>query len=298
LSTLVFAILWLGSSIGLPTTAQHQHTGHRTAKHNAHSTDDKKMNALMVGMSAAEQKYLRGHLAKMSPSHRPMMMDHMTKMSPKARRKTVQQMMKDGGKGGGMHGAGNRDHHGAHSRSGGHVHPSDQSGGVKSGSTQEPARLAVGARVPDFEVRDLQGRTLRLSDLRKRTKSGIVSLTFWCSFCHSCRDVEKRLDRFAQDYKDQAVVAALDASAGETTAAVTAFAKKTRLTLPILMDAPGKAADLFGVKVTTTTIMIDGQGILRYRGQFLEGDQMRAKDALQAVLAGRPVTVQETSLQG
>ena len=162
----------------------------------------------------------------------------------------------------------------------------------------ETGPLAVGDPVPDFAVRDLQGKTHRLSDLRKQTKSGIVSLTFWCSFCHSCRHVEARLDRFARDHKDQAVVAAIDASAGETAAGVAAFAKKTGLSLPILLDAPGKAADLFGVKVTTTTVVIDGQGILRYRGQFLDREQMLAGDALKAMLAGEPVTRKETPQRG
>jgi peroxiredoxin len=207
----------------------------------------------------------------------------------------VQQMIK----GGGMGGHGKMGDHGAHGKSSGGVSDTKPpSGKVKSGRTQEPVPLAVGDPVPDFAVRDLQGQSHLLSDLRKQTKSGIVSLTFWCSFCDSCRHVEARLDRFARDRKDQAVVAAIDASAGETVAGVAAFAKRTGLSLPILMDAPGKAADLFGVKATTTTVVIDGQGILRYRGQFLDADQMLARDALQAVLAGGPVARKETPQRG
>jgi peroxiredoxin len=189
--------------------------------------------------------------------------------------------------------------HGAHGRShseASHAQPPRDK--RKSGTTQQPVPLAVGEPVPDFEVRDVQGKTHRLSDLRKQTKSGIVSLTFWCSFCHSCRPVEARLDRFARDTKDQAVVTAIDASAGETAAGVAAFARQRGLSLPILMDAPGKAADLFGVQQTTTTVVIDGQGILRYRGQFQDGDQMLAADALKAVLAGEPIVRKETPQRG
>jgi thiol-disulfide isomerase/thioredoxin len=147
-------------------------------------------------------------------------------------------------------------------------------------------------------VRDIEGKSYRLSDLRKQTKSGVVSLTFWCSFCHSCRHVEERLDQFARAYKGQAVVAAVDASAGEEAADVAAFAKQKGLSLPILMDALGKAADLFGVKVTTTTVLVDGQGILRYRGRLLDGDQMHAGDALKSLLAGEPVARKETPQRG
>jgi cytochrome c biogenesis protein CcmG, thiol:disulfide interchange protein DsbE len=177
-------------------------------------------------------------------------------------------------------------------------HNQPSSGKAKGGQPQESLPLAVGDRVPDFAVRDLEGKIYRLSDLRKQTKSGIVSLTFWCSFCHSCRHVEERLDRFAREYKGQAVVAAIDASTGETAEAVAAFAKEKGLSLPILIDSPGKAADLFGVKVTTTTVLVDSQGILRYRGQLLEGDQTHAGDALKSLLAGDPIARKETPQRG
>lgn len=79
---------------------------------------------------------------------------------------------------------------------------------------------------------------------------GLV-LTFWCSFCHSCRHVEEDLDQLAKEYKGKAAVFALDASAGETAEAVAQFAREKGLTLPILLNSDGSVADLFGTKVTT-----------------------------------------------
>jgi peroxiredoxin len=285
-------LTWAGT--GLPA-AEEKHAGHGGTKQSAHGAHDPMMDRMMAGMSAAEKKFIREHMAQMSAAHRKMMMDHMLQMAPAERRKMVQHMMK----GGMRHGHGEMGGHGASGNNhGGTNHSKPPSGKAKSGTTQEPVPLAVGDPVPDFTVRDLQGKTHRLSDLRKQTKSGIVSLTFWCTFCHSCRPVEARLDRFARDHQGQAVVAAIDASAGETVAGVAAFARKKGLSLPILMDAPGKAADLFGVKLTTTTVVIDGQGILRYRGQFVDGDQMLAGDALKAVLAGEPIARKETQQRG
>jgi peroxiredoxin len=289
-------LTWAGT--GLPA-AEDKHAGHGGTKQSAHGAHDPMMDRMMAGMSAAEKQHVRGHMAQMSTAGRKMMMDHMMRMSPAERRKMVQKMMKGGSMGGMMHGHPGMGGHDVRGKSHDGTHHSKlPSSKAESAKTQEPVPLAVGDPVPDFAVRDLQGKTHRLSDLRKQTRSGIVSLTFWCTFCHSCRPVETRLDRFARDHKDQAVVAAIDASAGETAAGVAAFAKKRGLSLPILMDAPGKAADLFGVKVTTTTVVIDGQGILRYRGQFLEGDQMLAGDALNAVLVGEPVTRKETRQRG
>ena len=53
-----------------------------------------------------------------------------------------------------------------------------------------PAELTIGQKVPDFSLRDLDGKTVKLSQLQKDTKKtaqGIVILSFWCSSCPSCR---------------------------------------------------------------------------------------------------------------
>jgi peroxiredoxin/YHS domain-containing protein len=177
-------------------------------------------------------------------------------------------------------------------------HGTSHGAGAGHAPVRAAAGLAIGQKVPEFSVTDVRGKTWTLSDLQKSAPSGVVSLTFWCSFCHSCRHVEGRLDQFARTHRGKAAVVAVDASAGETAERVAAFAKEKGLTLPILLDAAGKTADLFGVSVTTTTVVIDRAGVLRYRGQFAGGRQAFAGEALQAVLAGKPVPQQETPLRG
>jgi thiol-disulfide isomerase/thioredoxin len=141
-----------------------------------------------------------------------------------------------------------------------------------------------------------------LSDLRKdakRTKKGVVVLTFWCSFCGSCRWTEDRVAKLARAYQDQVAVIALDASAGETADKVRAYTKKKGLNLSILLDPTGKTADLFGTEVTTTTMVIDAEGVLRYCGRFDNGgDRAYTEEALKAVLAGKEVKVKTTRHDG
>jgi len=176
-----------------------------------------------------------------------------------------------------------------------HAHP-DRS----QSSRDDGKRIAIGDMVPDFEV-SIAGRKWKLSELRQNkeiTADGTLVLTFWCSFCHSCRHVEKSLDALAQEYRGKVGVIALDASAGETTEGVAEFARARELSLPIALDASGTSADVFGTRVTTTTVVIDKDGLLRYRGQFGDGRHSFALDALQAVLAGKDVPVHETRQKG
>jgi thiol-disulfide isomerase/thioredoxin len=190
----------------------------------------------------------------------------------------------------------------AHSAHGKPAHNHGTSTDTKDdhGTIEKVKMVAIGEKVPDFEV-TIDGKTWKLSELQKNkamTEDGTLVLTFWCSFCHSCRHVEQSLDVLAKKYKQKVGIIALDASAGETTEGVAEFAKKKGLTLPIALDESGTTADIFGTRVTTTTVVIDKNGVLQYRGQFSDRQHDFAADALQAVLAGKDVPLRETRQKG
>lgn len=164
-------------------------------------------------------------------------------------------------------------------------------------AAKEPAKtIAVGEKVPEFSVTDLTGKTCSLSELQKGEKPGKtrpVVLTFWCTTCNSCRTIEQRLDNLARDYRGKAFVAGLDVNTGETSAIVGKFMQMKGQTFPVLFEPAGGLVGRFGAMGTTFTVVIDAQGILRYRGDFSQ-EQAGAEVALAAVLAGREVAVKET----
>jgi len=67
-------------------------------------------------------------------------------------------------------------------------------------STQDTKRLVVGEKVPDFTLSNLAGKIVKLSELQKRTDSGVVCLSFWCTTCHSCRMMDVRFQKLAADW--------------------------------------------------------------------------------------------------
>jgi peroxiredoxin len=167
--------------------------------------------------------------------------------------------------------------------------------------TPSPGAVQVGNKVPDFSVQTLDGKSLKLTELQKdqrQTKKGVVVLSFWCSTCHSCRDVEHLLAKLRTEYEGEVAVFALDANANESGDRVAAFLKKRGLALPVVLDPSGNTADLFGVQRTTTTVVIDGDGVLRYCGQFKQKAGGSAEEALKAVLTGQEVAVKTTPHYG
>lgn len=194
-----------------------------------------------------------------------------------------------------------RREHGDHHDHGNHNHGDHKHGDHHGKVTPSPGAVQVGNKVPDFSVQTLDGKSLKLSELQKdqmQTKKGVVVLSFWCSTCHSCRDVEHLLAKLRNEYEGEAAVLALDANANETGDRVAAFLKKRGLALPVILDPNGRTADLFGVQRTTTTVVIDEDGVLRYCGQFRQKGGGSAEEALKAVLAGNEVAIKTTPHNG
>ncbi|MGC9005953.1 MAG: TlpA family protein disulfide reductase [Sulfurihydrogenibium sp.] len=52
-------------------------------------------------------------------------------------------------------------------------------------------------KAPDFELKDEDGKVVKLSDL----KNDIVVLNFWATTCHSCRKELPDLEKLYQQYK-------------------------------------------------------------------------------------------------
>jgi peroxiredoxin len=198
-----------------------------------------------------------------------------------------------------------REDHGRHDHRGhghkGGEHKDHKHGGHHDNEPAPQGTVKIGDRVPDFSVRTLDGKGVKLTELQKdetRTKNGVVVLSFWCATCHSCRDVEHLLAELSKNYEGQAAVIALDANVDDTAESVAAFVKKNGLEMPVVLDPGGNTADLFGVNRTTTTVVIDGSGVLRYCCQFRQNGGGSAGEALKAVLAGKEVAVKTTSHNG
>ncbi len=159
----------------------------------------------------------------------------------------------------------------------------------------------IGDTVPNFEVRTLKGRKTSLKAIQsdqKNNSSGITVLTFWCSFCGSCRKVDQPLSDLSEKYKGKVAILALDSSAGEEARTISKVLKEKKLQMPVLIDAKGNLADLFGAKMTTTTVVIDANNVVRYWGQFQQSDDALAEQAIEAVLAGKKPVQDNTRERG
>lgn len=153
---------------------------------------------------------------------------------------------------------------------------------------------------PDFELPDLQGRIHRPCDHRGK----IVILNFWSAECpHSARTDGLILD-LLERWNGEVELLSIAANRNESTQMIEESAKARRIPTT-LIDAQHIVADQYGAMTTPHVFVIDGVGILRYRGAVddvtfrrREASQFFLRDAVESLLKGKVPELGETPAYG
>jgi len=173
--------------------------------------------------------------------------------------------------------------------------------------------VTLGGTLPAVSLPDYYGHTFNLADYWNRPPQDssnpqptILVLVFFGINCPRGRVYDDRVNDFYARYAVSGVqVFGIDAYPKETPEEVRVTAAERRIVYPILMDPQGVMIDILGARRTTTTYVIDGKGVLRYRGSF---DNARALDdperipyaerAVEAVLLGQQPVIGDTPASG
>jgi peroxiredoxin len=176
-----------------------------------------------------------------------------------------------------------------------------------------PRKPAIGERVKDFTAKDVSGRTFSLS---KVDSSKVVVLAFLGVDCPLAKLFTPRIVELAGKYASRDVVfVAIDANRQDSISELAAYARRQGISFPILKDLRQTIADRIGATRTPEVIVLDRERTIRYRGRvddqfgFKPPNQAagyhKAKSArndlqlaLDELLAGKPVSVPETKVDG
>lgn len=122
-------------------------------------------------------------------------------------------------------------------------------------------RPMPGYKAPDLSGRDVvTGKEIRLSDL----KGQAVLLNFWATWCGPCQDEMPEMEAFHKEYGDKIRVLAVGADKTDSPEKMAAFGRDYQLTFPLVHNN-GESARAFRALSIPTTLVIDGEGIVRYR---------------------------------
>jgi thiol-disulfide isomerase/thioredoxin len=127
-------------------------------------------------------------------------------------------------------------------------------------------------------------------------------LVFTCNQCPYAKAFQQRLNDIASEYASKGVAFyAINPNddqkfAEETLDNMKARAIAQKYPFPYLKDADSSVARAYGARVTPHVFVVDGKGVLRYRGYIDDSakPEQRSKtgltNALDALLANQPVT--------
>ena len=144
--------------------------------------------------------------------------------------------------------------------------------------TQAVYALEPGSAVSDFELKDIEGKSVKLSDYRGKT----VVLNFWATWCPPCKKEMPDFDLLDKELKKtkDAVLLAVNMTDGkrDTKSKVESFIKENNFGMRVLLDTEGKAAKLYEIRWLPTTLVVDGKGIRRWQvfGETTKEDVLKA----------------------
>src|SRR5216110_1546428 len=120
----------------------------------------------------------------------------------------------------------------------------------------------IGSRLPEFSVKDLQGREISSPDLRGK----VVLIDFWATWCQPCKKempgYQKLLDRYGS--RGFAVVGFKFDTMRDTEDPIL-FAPKLGVHYPLAVATDDLKQKFGGIEGLPTTLLYDREGILRQK---------------------------------
>ncbi|HUQ51175.1 MAG TPA: TlpA disulfide reductase family protein [Gammaproteobacteria bacterium] len=146
-----------------------------------------------------------------------------------------------------------------------------------AGSVSAATQL-LGSEAPDFVLKSLAGKNLRLSEYRGE----VVMLSFWATWCGDCRAQLVELGEMRERYQDAGVellAVSLDQNARQ------AGAMTAEASYPVLHDPAGEVGRLYDVTKMPVMVLIDRGGVVRevFEG-FKRGNEEQYLERVQALL--------------
>jgi peroxiredoxin len=189
--------------------------------------------------------------------------------------------------------------------------------GLRTMAETGPKPLEIGSSAPDFSLPATDGKTYSLKDFDSYK---VLMIVFTCDHCPTAQAYEERIKQLAHDYKSKGVALVaispndpqsvrLDemgyTDLGDSFEEMKIRAKDKQFNFPYLYDGETSAVSMkYGPQATPHVFIFDEQRKLRYSGRIDDGEKPGtakthdARNALDAVLAGKPVAVEKTKTFG
>jgi thiol-disulfide isomerase/thioredoxin len=133
----------------------------------------------------------------------------------------------------------------------------------------------IGSKLPEFKVKDLQGREISSADLRGK----VVLIDFWATWCQPCKNEMPGYQKLLELYgPDGFAVVGFKFDTMKDTEDPIVFAREIGVRYPLAVATDDIKQKFGGVEGLPTTLLYDRQGVLRQKvigfeySQFFEAE--------------------------
>ena len=120
----------------------------------------------------------------------------------------------------------------------------------------------TGDIAPDFSIRQLNGKLIKLSQFKGKKS---VYLVFWNTWCHYCMKKTPKLKAAQNELTDAIQVIAINTGREDSIAEMKEFKRSREINYPLAFDAEQKITNLYNVHGVPTEFIIDINGKIVHR---------------------------------
>lgn len=172
-------------------------------------------------------------------------------------------------------------------------------------ASDSPTGPKIGSPAPDFTLpAAADGKPVALKEMLGKSKA--VAVMFIATKCPISNAYNERMAALGKEYAAKGIAfVGINSNKTELAPETAQHAAKNGFTFPVVKDEGNKVADLYGSLKTPEIFVLDPKGTLVYHGRIDEtADDPKGvkspdlRNALDAILAGKPVPVTETKAFG
>ena len=120
----------------------------------------------------------------------------------------------------------------------------------------------VGQVASDFSLTTLDGNSFKLSEHKGKKP---VYLVFWASWCPSCKAEIPAIKAIHKQLKGEMEIVAINVAVNDSLAKVQRYVDRFEIPYAVAFDQESKVTAQYGVQGIPTQIIIDINGVIRYR---------------------------------
>lgn len=145
----------------------------------------------------------------------------------------------------------------------------------------ERQMVKVGDEAPNFQLRDLAGNMLSLSQFRGK----VVLLNFWATWCGPCRVEMPAMEQLYRTLPRGEFEILAVSTDPQGVAVTRPFQQEMGVTFPILHDAEYRVGFIYGARTLPLTFMVDRRGVIRKKiFGARDWDSPEARDLIQTLM--------------